>query len=776
MQATCDTHLFGSRGGYRTVAGSSGVSPRERAELEIFGFGQLSDRRGQQMLLERASAFGRRLSSGRFAVTRILPGPDDDGGRPTLELRTVLLDRASYGAIASSGISLLIDTGAVWSATAFAEGRSMSLAVGPRRAIETREIHRRLADAWLSTRTSPQQMVRADEADGARILELAALLDPSDLDEFRWGVGVLSTAVPVDLFTLAPIGSGSGRRPVRDLPKSGPWVHANVANLPERGPWPPLRGVVSRQSTGPVGLAERTPEEWTYDGPQPIARRRGPDRRVVLAGAAILVLGVGAIIAMLLFKGPASPSRPQEFARLPASPETDRGRAGDGKAPDSDGTAAADESQGREEKTPVPGKGMGFPTNPPSGGTAGGSGSSATGQGGSTGAGEQSANPPPPKAPTGDSSSKPEPEAPTGATPPGRPPGESTASKPAETDSTSGVTPAGGGNPPPSDDATGSNGGSAFQTGSSDAGEQVGDEDWCDCKRWLQDPELDFPRDRGDRDRGQAQPVSQELRSITDAITSLESGIDAMKQVPDLSSAEDPVIRKAKSQFEYAIGHLQDGYNKTSAILQDKEQKTAQWILVGLVKSIEQLQVQPDIVRDAQIGLITSDRTTTINFIDPAVRTARERLNNAIDIEDWMSAMKITSPPDLFSYEQGSANERDWRDEMIGYLCRLHRFVEVWADQPTRLADRVDSRKDWSEYVISMMGRSERTPVTQRLFREIDASIRNAALAGVVDKRRIVSQMQDGVLEWAQKATRSAGKETIDCINDLVLSLFPKSR
>jgi hypothetical protein len=125
VQATCDTHLFGSRGGYRTVASSSGVSAQERAELEIFGFGQLSDRRGQQALLARASAFGRRLSSGRFAVTRILPGPDDDGGRPTLELRTVLLDRASYGAIAASGIALLIDTGAVWSAAAFAEGRSM---------------------------------------------------------------------------------------------------------------------------------------------------------------------------------------------------------------------------------------------------------------------------------------------------------------------------------------------------------------------------------------------------------------------------------------------------------------------------------------------------------------------------------------------------------------------------------------------------------------------------------------------------------------------------
>ena len=719
------------------------------------------------MLLERASAFGRRLSSGRFAVTRILPGPDDDGGRPTLELRTVLLDRASYGAIAASGLSLLIDTGAVWSATAFAEGRSMSLAVGPRSAIETREIHRRLADAWLSTRTSPQQMVRADEADGARILELAALLDPVDLDELRWGVGVLSTAVPVDLFTLAPTGSGSGRRLVRDLPKMGPWVHANVANLPERGPWPPLRGVASRQSTGPVGLAERTPEEWTYDGPQPIARRRGPDRRVVLAGAAILVLGLGAIIAMLLFKGSASPSRTQEFARLPASPETDRGRAGDGKAPDSDGTAAADESQGREEKTPVPGKGMGFPTNPPSGGTAGGSGSSSTGQGASAGGVERSASLPPPQPESDDSSQKTEHQAPTGATPPGRPPGESTASKPAETDSTSGVTPAGGGTSPPPGDVPGSNGGSAFQTGSSDAGEQVGDEDWCDCKRWLQDPELQFPRPK---DLGRPRVSSQELQSLDSAIREFEDGVAAMRRIKE-GPISEALQDEARRDFKDAIHQFKTGNDTANEVANNSV--TATWVIQGVVEAVRRSNITT--IHDGNStppGRIAEFRTITTTIVEPALQSSRKQLDTLIELDAWLSALGIYNAPEPFFGEQETQDERDWRTRMIAYLCRLSHFAKQWPKQPIRLQDDLGvDREQWSDFVSSRLPDKQRRQGTKGLFDKIDVVIELSSKS----TKPILGQMQDVVLEWSSKQSRDASDQTKDCVRVLVRQCFSKA-
>lgn len=728
MQATCDTHLFGSRGGYRTVAGSSGVSPRERAELEIFGFGQLSDRRGQQMLLERASAFGRRLSSGRFAVTRILPGPDDDGGRPTLELRTVLLDRASYGAIAASGISLLIDTGAVWSAAAFAEGRSMSLAVGPRRAIETREIHRRLADAWLSTRTSPQQMVRADEADGARILELAALLDPSDLDEFRWGVGVLSTAVPVDLFTLAPIGSGSGRRQVRDLPKSGPWVHANVANLPERGPWPPLRGVVSRQSTGPVGLAERTPEEWTYDGPLPIARRRGPDRRVVLAGAAILVLGLGAIIAMLLFSGSDAPSRSQEFARLPESPETDRGRAGDRKDSDSDGTAAVGESQGREEKTPVPGKGMGFPTNPPPGGTVGGSGSTSPGQGAPAGGGEQSANPPPPKAPTGDSSSKPAPEAPTGATPPGRPPGESTASKPAETDSTSGVTPAGGGNPPLPGDATGSNGGSAFQTGSSDGGEQIGDECDCDDEKWR----LKIP-------------------APTDWSPNSERPIDQLAANVDI----------AVSMVEKTPDHAYTLLNEAWSIAKVSMENTPvlQWVTDTEID---------DVINSVKEK--SSDRQAQIQQLQTRMR---DIARVSVTVETWIDSIKIGNAPEVFEATDQPDEVAEFRRDMRAYLCRLRAFFSQLDAQSDAVAKVLwstenDWRTRWADFIKSRLTWPQPTP---NEFHWVKNEV-ESYLDRFKRKTNPRKGVADGIKKWVLHVSQRCDPDTKDCLTGIVDAYF----
>lgn len=298
MKATCDTHLFGSRGGYRTVSASPGVSSRERSELEIFSFGQLSDRVAQQGLLDRAAAFGRRLASGRFAVTRIVPGPDDDGGRPTLELRTVLLSREAYHAAARAGLALLLDTGALWSATAFAEGGTLAVAIRSATPTAADDAHRRIADAWHGARSSPSQMVRVGGEHASRVLDLASLLDGSDLDELRWGIGVLSTAVPVDLFTLSPNGSASGRRVVRDAAMAGAWRHPQLARLPDRGPWPSLRA----SSAAPASVARSggeplIPSEWTYTGPLPSfrqARRRWP----IAMAAAVLLIAVVVVVVL----------------------------------------------------------------------------------------------------------------------------------------------------------------------------------------------------------------------------------------------------------------------------------------------------------------------------------------------------------------------------------------------------------------------------------------------------------------------------------------------
>ena len=296
MRMVCDSHLFGSRGGYRSLAASAGVSASERSELEIFGFGQLPDRAAQDRLRHRPTAFGRRLASGRFAITRILPGPDDDGGRPTLELRSILLDAGSYHT-AVGGLARLLSHDSIWSSGTFAKGEPSVVDVGTIGRIEATPLHRRIADAWASDRGRRTKVIRLDR--DAAVLELAGLLGFQDLAEYRWGVGLLSTAIPADVVTMAEGVSPSGRRAVVDCGTSGPWRHPQLQHLPDHGPWPPL-ALAIRGSTGnamsrdPIPLATADAAVVSRDRP------RSAWRMPILASAAMLTIVVGMLVVLVL--------------------------------------------------------------------------------------------------------------------------------------------------------------------------------------------------------------------------------------------------------------------------------------------------------------------------------------------------------------------------------------------------------------------------------------------------------------------------------------------
>jgi len=297
MNVLCPTHLFASRGGYRTVAAGVDLSAAERSELEIFGFGQVSDRAEQEKLRRRPAAFGRRLRSGRFAITRILPGDDDDGGRPTLELRSIVLDPAVYRGVVAGGLGHLLGDESTWSNSAFLEGGEIDVPADGRERLEATALHRRIADAWIADRGPRAKVIRLGR--DAPVLDFAALLAPEDLATYRWGVGLLSTSVPADVVTTQPGITSSGRRGMADCRTSGPWRHPQLQHLPDRGPWPPLARALDLASRAAVtGLP---PTARPLEGGSGRTRRdTGRTLRRASLAAVVAMIVVGGVVAIAL--------------------------------------------------------------------------------------------------------------------------------------------------------------------------------------------------------------------------------------------------------------------------------------------------------------------------------------------------------------------------------------------------------------------------------------------------------------------------------------------
>lgn len=225
MKCIAETHLFGSRTGYRCLAHSGGISAKELQQLGTFGFGQTGDQGYQASLAYEPAGYCRRLASGRFAVTRCFAGPNDDAGRATLELRTIVVDSDVYEKLCSAGFDPLMHDGAFWDRDAFQEGAEVPVdkfTTARRRRVESDDLI--VLDGWLLSldRDATVAVLPDDPRFRTAILRLPQVLQPEDRTEFLWGIRLLSTGTGARVATLA---NGANR--------SGRWQAIQV--LPERG-------------------------------------------------------------------------------------------------------------------------------------------------------------------------------------------------------------------------------------------------------------------------------------------------------------------------------------------------------------------------------------------------------------------------------------------------------------------------------------------------------------------------------------------------------------
>ena len=290
-------HILGSRSGYTTLDATPGLSAADRAELEVLGFGDATSSEAMARLETHACMVGRRLRTGRFAISRMLPGGTDDKGRPTIEVVSLVLDAAGYAAVAGALGRLAADA-RFWRLARGAVSRGYELPEESSSKSSRDPSVLRAFDTWVAARRAGGiGVLSPQDADG--LLAMIALLDGADLGDCRWGVGVVSLSAPVDICTLAPSTAPIGSRPVIRAAAGAAWlaremphVEAHVA----QNPLLPQRAALETAVRIEPALgapARATPIESTgtqYVTPRPTGARNRQTLIAALCAAASLAV------------------------------------------------------------------------------------------------------------------------------------------------------------------------------------------------------------------------------------------------------------------------------------------------------------------------------------------------------------------------------------------------------------------------------------------------------------------------------------------------------
>jgi hypothetical protein len=235
-QIEAEWHVFGSDGGYRTVASTSGISPSEIEELEQFDFSVDTLGHDATRFFEASgSAFLLPLASGRLAIRRILADAmPDNYGRRALVAVSLVVSSEQYLQIAciddgreGLGLEGLVHRLAFWRALSSERGAQASpvpVPVAPagsrvRRLFpEDFEIFDRWQfsehNASKSKTSNAGVAVPKESTYESRVLALPALLSPRMALQYRWGFRVMRSSVPGLVASyldqdLAPSGSHS---------------------------------------------------------------------------------------------------------------------------------------------------------------------------------------------------------------------------------------------------------------------------------------------------------------------------------------------------------------------------------------------------------------------------------------------------------------------------------------------------------------------------------------------------------------------------------------
>ncbi len=304
-----DVHVLGSKAGYTTLSASRGVTERERQALEELGFGGVSREEDMDSLRREPCMMGRQLPTGRWAISRLLPGGRDDFGRATVEVVTIILTPHDW-AKGLPDLARLASDHAAWASIRAQTERGVEL---PAVVVEQRVMQRSEAstlDALESAREAGGLAWIASQP--ALIVAMLHALTTADAMAVTWGIGLFTVPPAVELCSMrAGVMPSSGRVLVAIQPSAagartavGARALAAVAAQDRIGRLASLRELhlaPTRESRSSEWMAMRT-SPAVDEGSGPARESPWTDRRLLWAGAAAVGLSIALLVLAIVLR------------------------------------------------------------------------------------------------------------------------------------------------------------------------------------------------------------------------------------------------------------------------------------------------------------------------------------------------------------------------------------------------------------------------------------------------------------------------------------------
>lgn len=305
-----DVHVLGSKAGYTTLAASHGVTTRERVALEELGFGGVSREEDLQSLRVEACMMGRQLPTGRWAISRLLPGGRDDFGRATVEVVTIILTPNDW-AKGLPDLSRLAADHAAWASIRSQSERGVELPAGT---VGQRVMQRPVANA-LDALESARDAGGLAWIVGQPALIVATLhsLAPADAMALGWGIGLFMVPPAVELGSMRAGAMPSSTRalvavhPSASQPRTplGARALAAVAAQERIGRLASFREL-HLEPSGPMRPDDRATSRASPSvdaAPGPSRESPWSDRRLIWAGAAAIGFSMMLLVVAMVLRG-----------------------------------------------------------------------------------------------------------------------------------------------------------------------------------------------------------------------------------------------------------------------------------------------------------------------------------------------------------------------------------------------------------------------------------------------------------------------------------------
>jgi len=222
MKITVARHIFGSRRGYSTLAASGDVTAEEIAQLTHFPFGQTNSASYLESLDENPAYFCRPLSTGRWAITRVLKGQADEYHRATLLFISAVVAGEDWLSVLQCDVGPLLGCRALWQWEGREDAGEIEVDFVPQKEKPSAEIRDKvlsLLSALESNEKEKRTTVVVGESDSNQEVFrwLNMVLPQNEKRTFQYAVRALGDGLGFPIMSVAAEGTlgKSGRRIVR---------------------------------------------------------------------------------------------------------------------------------------------------------------------------------------------------------------------------------------------------------------------------------------------------------------------------------------------------------------------------------------------------------------------------------------------------------------------------------------------------------------------------------------------------------------------------------